>query len=258
MAIIYSNKGHVREHNEDAIFAAGNIVSVSSMLNPVELSPETVGGCFVVIDGMGGHEGGEKAAQIVAMSFLENSDGGEIDIEGGKEKIKQILTEAVRHIVEAASNNRALASMGAVLAGIVRCSDDDLVFNCGDCRVYRQQGEYLEKLSHDHSIVQNLCDQGLIDEETMRTHPLKSMVTACVSADPSFLHIDFHEVRYAMTEPRSRFFICSDGVWEALSVDDIERYLASGEDMFNGAVTLSKELLALQEQCRDNISFVIV
>ncbi len=44
--------------------------------------------------------------------------------------------------------------MGAVLAGIIFCSDVMLSFNSGDCHTYAQQGEYLEKLSHDHSIVQ--------------------------------------------------------------------------------------------------------
>ncbi|MBQ9565362.1 MAG: protein phosphatase 2C domain-containing protein, partial [Synergistaceae bacterium] len=197
MAIIYSNKGHVREHNEDAIFAAGNIVSVSSMLNPVELSPETVGGCFVVIDGMGGHEGGEKAALLVTLSFLESAEDWDIPMKEGKDRINQILRDAVRHISDTVAVKPDLFSMGAALAGIALCADGILVFNCGDCRVYRQQGEYLERLSHDHSVVQELCDRGEIDEDAMRTHPVKNKITACVSADPSFLDIYFREIPYA-------------------------------------------------------------
>lgn len=254
-AVIYSNKGPVREHNEDALFAAGNIISGSSMLSPGELNVESSGGCFVVIDGMGGYEGGERAARLVALSFLENAEGWNIPMKDGKDKVNRILSSAVRHISETVAGKPDLSSMGAALAGIAFCVDGTLVFNCGDCRVYRQQGEYLERLSHDHSVVQELCDRGEIDEEAMRTHPLKNKVTACVSSDASFIDIYFREVPQAQRS--QRFFICSDGVWEALSIDVLEECLA-GKTMSGGAEDLSKKLFSLQGKCQDNVSFLIV
>ncbi|MCR4817340.1 MAG: serine/threonine-protein phosphatase [Fretibacterium sp.] len=254
-AIMYSYKGPVREHNEDAVFAAGNVISGCSMLNPAELNTETPGGCFAAIDGMGGYEGGEKAARLVAMSFLEDAEDWDITMKDGKDRINNILKNAVRHISDTVAVKSALASMGAALAGIALCADGVLVFNCGDCRVYRQQGEYLERLSHDHSVVQELCDRGEIDEDAMRTHPAKNRITACVSADLSFLDLYFREVR--KKQGTQRFFFCSDGVWEALSIDELESCLA-GKSCIEAAEALSGRLLELGEACRDNVSFVIV
>ncbi len=253
-AVVYSNKGPVREHNEDAVFAAGNVISAGSMLSPVELNIESSGGCFAVIDGMGGYVGGEKAACLVALSFLENAEGWNISMKEGKDKVNRILEDAVRHISDATAGKPDLSSMGAALAGIALCADGILVFNCGDCRVYRQQGEYLERLSHDHSVVQELCDRGEIDEDAMRTHPVKNKITACVSANPSDLAVYFREVPHAQGE--QKFFICSDGVWEALSIDELEGCLA-GKDLSHGAEELSRILLTLQGQCQDNVSFLV-
>lgn len=254
-AVIFSNKGPVREHNEDALFVAGNVISGSSMTSPLVLNVETPGGCYMAIDGMGGYEGGERAARLIAMSFLENADEWNISTKTGREKISAILKLAAHKIANDVAENPALSSMGAALAGIALCSDGVLVFNCGDCRAYRQQGEYLERLSHDHSVVQELCDRGEIDEEAMRTHPLKNKITACVSADQSILDIYFREVPKA--QGGQRFFICSDGVWEALSIDELEGCLA-GKSIFEAAGVLSMKLIELDDKCRDNISFVIV
>ena len=254
-AMIYSNKGPVREHNEDALFAAGNVISGSSMASPVELNAETPGGCFTVIDGMGGYEGGERAARLITMSFLENAEGWNIFAKTGREKIASVLKRASQKIADDVEKNPSLSSMGAALAGIALCSDGILVFNCGDCRVYRQQGEYLERLSHDHSVVQELCDRGEIDEEAMRTHPLKNKVTACISSDTSFIDIYFREVPKAHVS--QRFFICSDGVWEALSLDELESCLA-GKSSSEAADTLSKRLFEVGDACRDNVSFLII
>ena len=170
-------------------------------------------------------------------------------------KIFDILIDAAKRISDAAVKNPELSSMGAVLAGVVFCLDAALVFNCGDCRVYRHNGKCLEKLSHDHSIVQMLCDQGEIDEDSMRTYPQKNIVTSCVSADLANSSLYLYQV--PLLQEGQKFFMCSDGVWEALSDQEIEECL-SVESTYEAACTLSKKLLELGDRCHDNISFVIV
>ena len=253
--IIYSNKGPVREHNEDALFAVGNVISGSSTASPSEINVETLEGCFTAIDGMGGYEGGERAARLVALSFLEDAENWNIPMKDGREKISVILKRAAQKIMDDISENPELSSMGAALAGIAFCADGVLIFNCGDCRVYRQQGGYLERLSHDHSIVQELCDRGEIDEDAMRTHPRKNVVTACVSANLTDLNIYFREVPYA--QGGQKFFMCSDGVWEALSIDELEGCLAEKSNV-DAANTLAGRLSELGDACRDNVSFLLI
>ena len=251
--VIYTNKGFVRQHNEDAIFAAGSIVSGCNMSLPVILDNENQYNCFVVIDGMGGYKGGEKAARIIASSFMENFESLDLSMSESKNKISAILMSSVNNINKIAAEKPEFSSMGAALAGIALCSDGIIIFNCGDCRVYRQQGQHLEKLSHDHSIVQELYDIGYISEESMRTHPRKNTITAFISANPSDLNIFFREFPLLQN---NKFLICSDGVWEALSIEKIEECLSINS--LDTANKLVKKLSELQNKCRDNISFIML
>ena len=249
----FTNRGGVREHNEDAMFLAGNIISCCSMAAPVTAETESADKCFVVIDGMGGYHGGEKAANIVASSFASDADGWNIPVKATQEKIMHILETASREISEAVKINPQYSSMGAALAGIVFCSDGILAFNCGDCRVYVQNGEYLEKLTHDHSFVQELCDRGEITDDEMRTHPRKNVITACVSQNADDIHVFFRTVPLSQ-KPR-RFLVCSDGVWEALPLEALEKYSAK-DSMYEAGSFLTSCLLNLQSECRDNVSFL--
>ena len=252
-AIFYSNKGPVRNHNEDALFVAGNIITGCSMSLPAEVEIESSEGCFVVIDGMGGYEGGEKAARIVATSFMCKSEDWNISSSDANDKITSVLNEAVKRIAVIVQEKPELSAMGAVIAGVVFSADKMFIFNCGDCRVYRQQGQYLEKLSHDHSVVQELFDMGEIEEDEMRTHAKKNAVTACVSAKAADLDIYIREILHKGNE---RFLVCSDGVWEAMSIDEIEECLC--ENALETANNLAEKLFAMQEQCNDNVSFIII
>ncbi len=251
----FTNKGGVREHNEDAIAFPDCIMTGISMSSPVEAEVESTGRCFAVIDGMGGYEGGEMAARLVALSFIRNMPAYKVSVQDAKDRITHILTVAGQLISQTVQKDITLASMGAVIAGIVICSDAVLVFNCGDCRVYRQQGEYLEKLSHDHSIVQELYDRGEIEEDDMRIHPKKNVITACVSSKAEDFKL-FFRVLPLNSEPQ-RFLICSDGVWEAIRINDLERCITRPKTL-ESAQRLAEVLLGFHEDCADNISFMII
>ena len=250
--VIYTNKGHVREHNEDAIFAANNVISGCNMVSPLEFYTESKNNCFAVIDGMGGYEGGEKAARIVAASFLENLE--KLNMMDAKNKITLVLNDATQKISHDIKNSPELYAMGAALAGVIFDLEKILIFNCGDCRVYhKKKGKTLEKLSHDHSIVQELFNKGEIDENEMRFHKQKNIITSCISAFLESLNIYFTEISMSEYE---KFFICSDGVWETLSMKKIEKCFC--EDNLETAKNLVKELSNMNEKCRDNISFIII
>ena len=185
---------------------------------------------------------------------MEHSEDWNISTSEAKNKIISIIIEAAKKIISAAKDNPELSHMGAVCAGVVFCNKDILVFNCGDCRVYGQRDNHLEKLSHDHSLVQELFDSGKIEENNMRTHLRKNIVTACVSTNPSYLNIFFREISYS--HEYKRIFICSDGVWEALSVVEFEECLC--ENSLESANNITEKLFALQEHCHDNVSFIII
>jgi len=119
--------------------------------------------------------------------------------------------------------------------------------------VYRLQGGAIEKLTHDHSYVQELFDNGEISEDKMRTHPRKNIVTSGVIANgPS--KPEFFCGEYSFKDG-DKFFACSDGVWEALPIDEIQKTLSNG-DVFAACSELQKRLISAEY--RDNVSFVFV
>jgi protein phosphatase len=138
--------------------------------------------------------------------------------------------------------------MGAAVSGVLFREKSALVFNCGDCRVYRFSGGRLERVSRDHSVVQELFEQGAIDEEGMRTHPKKNVITSAVSVNMS----NFGGI-YSVPLSRiasDEFFICSDGVWEVLSGAEIADFLA-------GRVSSGELFEKMMERgCHDNVSFI--
>jgi len=246
-AVFYTNKGCVRKGNEDALFVGGCAVCGTNMTEPSFIEVDAAREIFCVIDGMGGHFGGTEAARITAQAFqaTEESDN--------KVWLESALQRALEEMRQAARRSPELASMGATLAGVIidRVKKSVFTFNLGDCRVYRYQGGFLDRLTHDHSLVQELFDRGEISEEEMRTHPNKNIVTAGVIADdPSVL--GFYCREFPLKD-KDRFFACSDGVWEALPIEEIEKSL-SGDDILTVCSELQKKLFSVK--CSDNVSFV--
>lgn len=251
--VAYTERGPARDHDEDALFVMGCAILGCSMGAPATLDAEASAGLLAVIDGMGGHEGGERAARLVALSLLEDDGSWDVSMEAGKRRIAHALERAVRHIARAAAEDPALADMGAAVAGVALCSDGALAFNCGDCRVYGERWGYLERLTRDHSIVQELLERGEIDEDGMRAHPRKNILTACVSADASFLDVRFRTMPW---DEARRIFICSDGVWEALSLEEMEACLRDAPSREAGEA-LARALHAPGGKRRDDASFII-
>ena len=248
-ALFYTNKGCVRKANEDALFAGGCTVCGANMTAPSHIEIDAEKEVFCVIDGMGGHLGGATAARITAQAF------GAAEDSENKIWLESILQKASDEMREAARSAPELADMGATLAGAVIDRDKKSIFtfNLGDCRVYRYQGGYLDKLTHDHSHVQELFDCGEISEEEMRTHPQKNIVTSGVSAC-EFLTPEFFCREFPLKDG-DKFFACSDGVWEALPIDEIEKSL-SRDDILAACSELQRKLLLAK--CNDNVSFVFI
>ena len=164
-AVFYTNKGCVRKTNEDALIVGGCAVCGTNMTAPSYIEIDADKEFFCVIDGMGGHFGGAVAARITAQAFQTEEEPGEKP--DNKIWLESILQRAYEGVLEAARCSPELAGMGATLAGAVidRGKKSIFAFNLGDCRVYRFQDGFLDKLTHDHSRVQELFDRGEITEE---------------------------------------------------------------------------------------------
>ena len=251
---LMTHRGAVRQENQDAVLVSGTI-RTGDMNSPEVLETEGLPLLLAVVDGMGGYKGGALAARILAESLAEgaenkNTFGDCFDVEADGRVLRRLLENASAWMREAARDNPELGEMGATTAGILLREKSALAFNCGDCRIYRLSGGELERLTREHSIVELLYEKGEIDEEGMRTHPQKNIVTSSVSANfPDCF--DLYTRGLSRCESDS-FFLCSDGVWEALSARHLTQCLncpspEAARELFDAL---------LEAKCHDNVSFV--
>jgi serine/threonine protein phosphatase PrpC len=209
---------------------------------------------LAVADGLGGYGGGALAARIVADTLSEACRGrifpDEPNMSADEESLRALFCSALSRMASAAGEDRSLCRMGAVAAGVLLRERTALVFNCGDCRVYRISGGVSERLTREHSVVEALFESGRIDTDGMRTHPRKNIVTSSISLDMS-CNFEIYTRRVSRCGDDA-FFICSDGVWEALPSDRLAQWLS--RDPEESAQGLFDDLM--KSQCRDNVSFI--
>ncbi len=248
MRVCYiTNVGKGRYRNEDAIFVNGKVIAKTSMNTPkceeISLSAPLL---IAVADGMGGHTCGDEASRLV-LEFL--SDKSPEDAEG----VSKIVKEAKSFLDKFIEDGYEFCyGMGTALAGIYFYSNGKaIVFNVGDCRVYRLRDGKLELLSKDHTFIFRLYEEGRISYDELRTNPERNILeSAIMGGYPDIPEVFVRETDYKTGD---RFLVCSDGLWEALSFN--EKVACLNKDVLKEASICLFDL-AYQDG-RDNISFIL-
>ena len=206
-----TDTGRVRHRNEDRFVADGDL------------------GFFAVVDGMGGHAGGELASETIAeavTSFIRDTAGdSEKTWPAGMDARLSVLANRLQVAIRAANRTLAtraqadiaLEGSGATLAAALYGDSRMAVSNVGDCRVYLLRGGRLQQITKDHSVVAEQVAQGLIDSEAARTHPLRHVVTRAVSGQAG-MAVDVLELDIKSGD---RLVICSDGIHGVLTDNEI-------------------------------------
>ncbi|WP_461829425.1 PP2C family protein-serine/threonine phosphatase [Aquifex sp.] len=248
MKVCYiTNIGKVRYRNEDSLLVNGRVIAKTSMNTPecVEISFD-VPLLFAVADGMGGHACGDEASRLV-LEFLKGKYPE--DAEGVSKIIKEAKDFLDKFIEE---GHEFCYGMGTALAGIYLFPEGKtIVFNVGDCRVYRFREGKLELLTRDHTFVFKFYEEGRISYDELRVRPDRNLLeSAIMGGYPETPEVFVWETHYKKGD---RFLVCSDGLWEPIS--------------FNEKVAcLKKEVLREASEClfglayqegRDNISFIL-
>ena len=174
---------------------------------------------MVVADGMGGHFHGEIASQIAVQFLVENF----------QKLATPALKDPFRFLID--TINQAHAAIGDyVLAhGLsdhprttcVACvvqGDHAYWAHVGDTRLYFFHGGKLASRTRDHSLVQQLFEQGKITEDEMTTHPERNKVYSCLGGP---IPPDIELSRKKLLHEGDTLLLCSDGLWGLLSTDEI-------------------------------------
>lgn len=218
--------GRRRGANEDALFAA----------DP----------CFIVADGMGGHEKGDLASKVAISAFSETFTApGEATLQC----VERALSEAKARVHEVADATRRGA--GCTLTGAIRVKHEGqpywYIVNVGDSRVYLQRGAQLSQLTVDHSLRSERVAGG---EQGGSSTP-RNIITRALGSDD-----DRHDAWLLPVETGSRLLICSDGLTTEVDDEQLLEVLAGG----GRTASVVDELVrrALDAGGRDNVTVVVV
>ena len=160
-----SDVGRVRKGNEDSFYADANEYR----------------GLFIVADGMGGHAAGEIASRM-AVDLISDDLSELNDLESARalELVAQALRHANHAVFERANVEREKLGMGSTASVLVLADERFIIGHLGDSRIYLLRDAELRQLTHDHSIVQEQLDAGMITPNEARHHRQSNVITKCI------------------------------------------------------------------------------
>jgi serine/threonine protein phosphatase PrpC len=226
---VRSDVGLLREGNEDSAYAGPRLLAVA--------------------DGMGGHAAGEVASSltIASMSKLDSEPpGGDMLAE-----LSSAVAAANTRLQEMIIANPAVEGMGTTLTALFWSDGHAAVCHIGDSRGYLLRDGELYQITHDHTLVQSLVDEGRISVDDVSTHPQRSLLLRALDgrsvAEPD---LSVHD-----GEPGDRYLLCSDGLSGVVSDETLRETLTTIEDP--EAVTRQLIELALRGGGPDNITCIV-
>jgi len=205
---------------------------------------------FVVADGMGGYEAGDRASAAVVGAFRDElPEGVPAELAG----VRRALTRAEESVAAVAADTRRGA--GSTLTGVVLVEHEHephwLIVNVGDSRVYRLFGAELEQLTVDHSLAQELVESGRLGRAERRDFAERNVITRAIGAP------DARADSWLMpVTTGERLLVCSDGLHSEIADEEIRAILTmSGRPAAAAAALVDA---AKRSGGRDNITVLVL
>jgi protein phosphatase len=202
---------------------------------------------FAVADGMGGARAGEVASRVAVERL---SEGGEAD-GSPEEHLAEVTREANREIYEMAQDDSALAGMGTTLTAALVTGREVAIGHVGDSRVYRFRDGELERLTQDHSLVEEFVRQGKLTPEEAENHPQRSIITRALGPEPE---VDVETCTHAARDG-DVYLLCSDGLTGMVPEKRIAEILRESDSLDDAAHRLIDA--ANENGGKDNITAVL-
>lgn len=202
---------------------------------------------FVVADGMGGHKFGDRASTMIvehvdAVTFVDGLDGK-------LSALSEAVVAANKAIHAEAQTNGS--RMGSTVVAMILDETRYAIIWAGDSRAYRLRNGDVERLTKDHTQVQEMVDRGLLQPEDVARHPMSHVLVRAVGVNPE-IELD---VVHGDIESGDVYFLCSDGIYDVLEEDEIAALLAK-----SGKIDAMEKMIsmALDLGARDNVTGIIV
>jgi protein phosphatase len=253
----YSHQGMTGKNNEDRFAVTSYYVSQRDR-TPVLFA--------VLADGIGGHKGGEVAAELAVNHIMQSVAKG--DGKFSRHMIEQAINEASSAIASHSATNEELKGMGATCA-IAWIIDNKLhTAYVGDSRIYLVRGGRIQQLTIDHSWVQEAIEKGILTPEMAREHPnvhvIRRYLGSPVPPEPDFRLILFdgegaHHAdnnQGTQLQPGDILLLCTDGLTDMIWNDEILEVIRTRSGLREASRALVD--LANDRGGHDNITVVLI
>ncbi len=226
-----TDKGKIRENNEDFF-----LIDEDKSL-------------YLLADGMGGYNGGEVASKTACRLFDEffKVDGKNIEAH-----LIEVFKKVNENIFKEGKEKEELKGMGTTFIACHIRENSAHICHVGDVRAYLFRNDVLTPITEDHSLVYQLLKEGHITEEEAAIHPLRSRLTKAIG--PSVEIIPDYNKRELKN--KDIVLLCSDGLWNMLSDEEIAGVLKKGVEIETKIYELIDK--ANEVGGKDNVTVVLV
>lgn len=213
--MLYNGKtdiGHQRIDNQDTFLAT----EISFMGKKAVL--------LSVIDGVGGYIGGDVASSITAESIKKYLDG--FSLQDPVLGLEQSMINANNNIASQATQSPEYSNMGCVASTCVIDDSYNMYYaHLGDSRIYVYQDGQLSKITHDHSLIGYLEDEGELSEQEAMTHPDRNIISKMLGQDKHHIGDNFIECGTLHLNGACQILLCTDGLTDQLNTSEIKAVL---------------------------------
>lgn len=205
---------------------------------------------LVIADGMGGHAAGDVASSTAIARLVALDD----EAAGGGDalaRLTQALAEANQDLRDRVAAEPNLHGMGTTVTAILHSGNKLALAHIGDSRGYLLRDGTLTQLTHDHTFVQTLVDEGRLTEEEARNHPQRNLITRVLTGERE----DTPDLSIRDAKPGDTYLLCSDGLTGVVSEETLAEVLGEESDVTARAEALID--LALKGGASDNVTCIV-
>jgi protein phosphatase len=226
---VQTDVGLLREGNEDAAYAGPHLLAIA--------------------DGMGGHAAGEVAS-AVAISTLAPLDADTAGLDM-LQALSDAIAQANEELRQITQTDPATEGMGTTVTALLWSGVEFALCHIGDSRAYLLRDGTFSRITHDHTLVQSLVDEGRLTPEAAASHPQRSLVMralqSSIPAEP--------DLALLKAKAGDRYLLCSDGLSDVVSDETVHKTLMALPDLDEAVAQLID--LAIRSGGPDNITCVL-
>lgn len=236
----YSHQGKVRKCNEDYYF-------IPDPNDPLQ-------NLMMVADGMGGHNAGDLASKMVVenvVNYFRIHNHSMNSLDQIKDSIYESIQQANSIVYHHSKTDAMYFGMGTTLTLVYAFNKTLCVGHVGDSRCYLIRGKNIFQITKDHSLVQELLENGSITKEEVNSHPQKNVITRALGTD-DLVEIDYYEVPL---EDDDIVLLCTDGLIHHIKLEQHIELLTACSSLDDITTLLAQK--ALKEGGIDNITVLM-